>query len=182
MTAACVQPQQQQQQHQHQHQMIHSTHTCFEPKPIYNPNKVRKEKMPRRIQFLEDDDIFEIPHIDDLSDEEVEDVWMSPEDFKVIRRDCQKIIMILEHDSNLIEGMGIELRGLEHHMLSQRKHIDGIQELLYDTVDRLMRFQDETSMDIEDMLADMCRKISSKSEAMARHTALKDEKAARALD
>lgn len=137
--------------------------------------------MSRSVQFSDENQIHEIPHIDDLSDEEIEGVWMSPDDFKDIRRECQKIIMIIEHDSNLLNGMGIELRGLEHHMVKQRKHIEGIQDLLYDTVDRLMRFHDETSMDVGDMLAEMCQKISSRSEALARKIGIEDEAIAQKL-
>ncbi|CAJ1949161.1 unnamed protein product [Cylindrotheca closterium] len=145
------------------------------------PQLVTLENMPRRVQFSGEHKIHEIPHIDDLSDEEIEQVWMSPDDFKDIRRECQKIIMIIEHDSSLLEGMGIELRGLEHHMVKQRKHIEGIQELLYDTVDRLMCFHDETSMDVGDMLAEMCQKISSRSEALARQIGIQDEEIAKKL-
>lgn len=137
--------------------------------------------MPRRLYFSGKNEINEIPHINDLSDEEIEGVWMSPEDFKTIRRECEKIIMIIEHDSSLVEGMGIELRGLEHHMLKQRKQIEGIQDLLYDTVDRIMCFRDETSMDVGEMLAEMCQKISTRSEALARQIGMQDEEVAKGL-
>lgn len=136
-----------------------------------------KERPPRRhVIFAPQEEIFEIPHHSELSQEEIDSVWMSKEEFEAIRRECKKIIMMIQHDSRLVRG--IELRGLEHHTLSRQKRTEELQELLYDTVDRLMAFHEETSMDVSEMLAEMCQKISSGSEEMARQKALEDEKRA----
>ena len=109
----------------------------------------------------------------DLTDEEIDDVWMSPEDFRDIRRQSQKIIIMMEHDSRMFDGVeGIELRGLEHHMLSQRKHIEAIQDLLYDTVDRLMTFRDESMREAFLVLtfrSSLCLPFAMRSRHRRRH-------------
>mmetsp|Transcript_24421 Transcript_24421/g.59809 ORF Transcript_24421/g.59809 Transcript_24421/m.59809 type:complete len:168 (+) Transcript_24421:33-536(+) len=156
-----------------QEELFHSSFTKTDFENDFKRPALPIEQEQRRVTFAPRDEIFEIPHIDDLSDEEVEDVWMSPDDFAEIRRECQTIVMMIEHQSSLLKG--IELRGLEHHMLSQRRHTEELQDLLYETVDNLMHFNEETSMDVSDMLAEMCQKISSRSEALARKTALQDE-------
>ncbi|CAJ1949159.1 unnamed protein product [Cylindrotheca closterium] len=137
------------------------------------PQKATKKS----VRFERHDHVYEIPHIDDLSDEEIDDVWMHPDDFKAIRRECQAIILIIEHDSDLIEGA--ELRGLEHHTSKQKKQAQAIQKLLYDTVERLQTYGDQSSTDVSDMLACMCQKISKRPEAFARQTAAEDEEEAK---
>ena len=161
-----------------QEELIHSSF----PKTVDDDLKattrfIREKPQERNVFFAQQDEIFEIPHLDDLSDEEINDVWMSNEEFAAIRRECKKIIMIIQHDSRLARH--IELRGLEHHMLHQQKATEALQELLYETVDRLLSFREESSMDVSDMLAEMCQKISSRSEVSAHKRGLKDEMIAR---
>ncbi|CAJ1932549.1 unnamed protein product [Cylindrotheca closterium] len=141
--------------------------------PTGTPQKAEKKS----VRFERHDRVHEIPHINDLSDEEIDGVWMHPDDFKTIRRECQAVILIIEHDSDLIEGA--ELRGLEHHMAKQKREAQQIQELLYDTVDRLQKYGDESSTDVSDMLACMCQKISKRPEAFARKIAAEDEEEAK---
>ena len=158
-----------------QEELIHSSF----PKTVVNNDlngsaRCIKDKTRRRpVIFAQHDEIFEIPHLNDLSHEEVNDVWMSPEEFAAIRRECKKLIMVMQHDSRLVRG--IELRGLENHMLSQQKGKEALQELLYETVDRLLSFHEETSMDVSDTMAEMCQQISSRCEASARQRGLQDE-------
>mmetsp|Transcript_3017 Transcript_3017/g.7094 ORF Transcript_3017/g.7094 Transcript_3017/m.7094 type:complete len:169 (+) Transcript_3017:62-568(+) len=137
-----------------------------------------REQAERHVRFSPNDRIFEIPHLNDISDDEVDDVWMSPEDFKAIQRECKAIVLMIQHKHSLLKN--IEIRGLEHHTPSEKEETEGLQDLLYDTVDRLMTFVDDTSMDVSELLAEMCMKISACSEAKARQIALQDEENARA--
>ena len=132
-----------------------------------------EQKAVKSVRFARHDRVRKIPHIDDLTDDEIDAVWMHPEDFKDIRKECKTIILVLEHDPDLVEG--IEIRGLEQHMLHQKNQAQATQKLLYDTVHRLQKFADDSGMDVSDMIASMCNKISSEPEAYARQTALKDE-------
>lgn len=137
-------------------------------------------KCPKRVHFSQrKDEVFEIPHIDDLSDEEIDAVWMHDEDFKAIRKECRNIIMAFEKKSiNVL--IGVELRGLEHHMPSQRKITDATRDILYGTVEKLQCFQDESNVDVSDMMAEMCQKVSLRAVKMAHRMALGDEVEAQA--
>jgi len=135
---------------------------------------VIEEEDSRRVRFSQNDEVFEIPHINDLSDEEVDDVWLSPDDFQSIRRECRKIIIAVQRGwTKALED--IELRGLEHHMLGQREQIETIQGILYGTVEKLQNFNYETQVDVSDTMKDMLQKISSRSRKEARQMALRDE-------
>jgi len=133
----------------------------------------------RHIRFSPNDRVFEIPHLDDLSDDEIYDVWIRREDFEITRRECKTLIRIIQrgHQSRFKD---IELRGLEHHRPREKEEVEGFLDMMYDTVDRLMRFSDDTSIDVSGLLAEMCMKISECSVAKARQTALHDEESARA--
>lgn len=128
-----------------------------------------------KVQFsLSNNQVFEIPHINDMSDTEIDAIWMNCDDFRAIRRECKLIIsMMVQGDDR---QRGVELRGLEHHMPKKIKEIESIQCLLYDTVERLMQFTDDTSVDVTDLLGDMCSQISSKPKESARQIALQDER------
>ena len=132
----------------------------------------------KKVRFASHDKVRTIPHINDLSDEEVDAVWMHPDEFRAIRRECQSIILFIEHgDCDVTDD--IEIRGLEHHMLKQKLEAQALQQLLYDTVDKIQSFGDDCSMDVSDMLASICHKISSRQEELVRKIALQDEKDAR---
>lgn len=163
---------------QTQHLHFNSSFDKFEFEFDESKSPTPQKPEGKKVSFARRDNVYEIPHIDDLSDEEVDQVWMHPDDFKDIRRECKAIILIIEHDSDLLEGA--ELRGLEHHMSKQKKQAQAMQQLLYDTVERLQKFGDESKSDISDMLASMCQKISKRPEADARETALHDEEDAKA--
>ncbi|CAJ1949163.1 unnamed protein product [Cylindrotheca closterium] len=128
----------------------------------------------KSVCFAKHDEVFEIPHMNDLSDEEIDAVWMSDTDFKSIRKECRKVILAIERGC-FKSLAGVELRGLEHHLFSQRKQKDAIREILYSTVEKLQSFQDETKTDVSDMMAEMCQKVSTRSGMMAQQMALGDE-------
>lgn len=143
------------------------------------PTNKTSKTFTKRVCFAEHDEVFEIPHVNDLSDDEIDAVWMSEEDFKSIRKECRMIILAIEREcTNILDG--VELRGLEHHMSTQRKQKAAVREILYGTVEKLQCFQDETNMDVSDMMGEMCQKVSSRSEKMAHRMALGDAVEAKA--
>lgn len=141
-----------------------------------NPNHDQKThaKKEKSVRFAHDDEVYDIPHINDLSDEEVEDVWMSPDDFVMIQRECRKIIMAMER-GYLDELQGVELRGIEKHLKSQREQANKTIITLYDTVEKLQTIQDETGMDVSHRMGRMCGKISARAVRKAHQMALADE-------
>jgi hypothetical protein len=129
------------------------------------------------VRFASHDRVRKIPHINDLSGEEVDAVWMHPDEFRAIRKECQSIILFIEHGSDVPDGM--ELCRLEHHMSKWKEQAQAMQLLLYDTADEIQDYGDDSSIDVSDVLASMCHKISSRQEELARKIALEDEKQAR---
>lgn len=138
------------------------------PLPIGEPSEAV-----RSVCFSERSGVFEIPHINDLSDEEINAVWMSDADFKAIREECRKIIEAIERGFlNIL--VGIELRGLEHHLSIQRNQKAAMREILYDTVEKLQCYEDQTQIDVSDLIGEMCRKVSKQSVQKAHQMALRD--------
>lgn len=138
------------------------------------PDQVR-----RIVRFEPHHQTIEIPHLNDLSCGEIDDIWMNRDDFTAIQKECKAIVLVMGRKRSLLDNF--ELRGLEHHAFSERNEREVLQDILYDIVEKLMRFSDETSMDVTDLMAEMCGKISKKSEYKARQIALQDEKDAMTL-
>lgn len=166
----------------HQTELLHSSFTSFDyehdAKDV--PLPLTYEEAPlqnvRNVRFSRYDEVFEIPHIDDISDDEINDVWMSSEDGSKIRRDCQSIVLMLNSSSANLKG--IEKRGLEQHARSSTEQRRAVQDLLYEAVDRIQTFQDEKGVEASHLIAELCQKISAVSIQAARRAGTQDAIAA----
>ena len=114
-----------------------------------------------RVTFSSTDELQEIPHINDLSDEEVKDVWMSREELQTIRRQCATIVKFMDMDSAIRHG--VCLRGLEQNTPSYVELQVGIRRQLYDAVYAIQQFQETTGVLVPDLLAETCQKYSKES-------------------
>ena len=74
--------------------------------------------MKKNVQFSDYDDIFEIPHINNMSREEIQDCWMTDQDFKNIRLECRHAVKAFDNalkHTHLPEGY--YLRGLDQQTM-----------------------------------------------------------------
>jgi hypothetical protein len=126
----------------------------------------------RRLRFAKYDEVFEIPHIDDLSEEEAGSVWMSRGELKEIRKRARETVSLIDDPnfggaltSRRRGGGGLCIRGLDQHTPSYNKKRDAAQNLTYDIVFQLKRFHDV--VDVHGLIAGLCGKCSSPSVAAA---------------
>jgi hypothetical protein len=159
--------------------MLHSSFTTFnyeQKAPLPLPEDVAVQH--RKVNFAPYDQVFEIPHIDDLSDDEVANVWMSPEDGSKIRQECQSIVVMMNNECENLKD--VETRGLEQHAMAYTEQCKAIKYLLYEAVNRIQSFQEEKGVEVSHLIAELCQKISAVSVTTAQRTATRDSMVANA--
>ena len=72
---------------------------------------------PKGVTFGQFDDVYEIPHLKNMSQEEIDDCWMSEEDFRVIRVECRDAIKALDNGLKQDLPEGYYLRGLDQQTM-----------------------------------------------------------------
>jgi hypothetical protein len=131
--------------------------------------RVKKEK--KRVRFSKFDDVFEIPHIKDLSTQEIRDVWMADEDFKSIRQECIGAVEIIGKGD---VSDGFLLRGLDQHTLKYKTARETIGRKVTDVVLSIQEFERASGVDASELMAKMCFKYSEPAVAAAQITAISD--------
>lgn len=177
-----------------------------------NTNKFKRQhqhqKRPRLpvvgVRFSPYDEVIEIPHINDLSDDEINDVWMSRKELTSIRRRAKSLIKLMDLGS--VHMNGLHLRGLDQNTPTYTRKREAVQQLLHDTVHQIQYFRhndedhhhyhyhrragyddDDVSsslssssssplaLDHDLLLAEICQKVSNLSTVSAIEYAKKDE-------
>lgn len=81
---------------------------------VRTQGKLRGPGESKSIRFSERNETFEIPHLDDWPDEDIDAVWYSPEDYSQIKTAYQATIFLMESGKNLDSDPEHETRGLEY--------------------------------------------------------------------
>lgn len=140
--------------------------------PMEGRNPRRRRRKNATVTFSATDELQEIPHINDLSDEEVSSVWMTREELQAIRRQCATIVKFMDMDSAAQHG--VCLRGLEQNTPNYVAIQVEIRRQLYDAVHAIQDFQYSTGMQLPDMLAESCQKFSHDSVIQAQIVGMND--------
>lgn len=77
-------------------------------------------KTPKGVTFGLFDDVYEIPHLKNMSQEEIDDCWMTEEDFRVIREECRDVVKALDNGLKQEVSEGYFLRGLDQQTMVSR--------------------------------------------------------------
>ena len=115
--------------------------------------------------------MFEIPHINDLSDDIVENCWMGPDDFKSIRVDCLSTVKEIDTGK---QPEGYFLRGLDQHTMKYKERRDEIGRQVYMAVFELQTYQWSTGVDATDLIARASSKYSEPAAIAAHMAAISD--------
>jgi hypothetical protein len=126
----------------------------------------------RRLRFSPYDEVFEIPHINDLSEEEVDGVWMSQDEIKAVRRNAKCMVALMDKGDNHMEGL--EVRGLDQNTPSYARRREAILKLVYQAVNRIQTYQEANGVQVPELMAELCQKISSSSVAAAQKLGMLD--------
>jgi hypothetical protein len=167
MTKSSAIAQQQQQQHHDRKNEIKSIETTTTTADKKKIQQSQKQKQHHHIEFSDFDLVFEIPHINDMTPEEIHDQWMTSEDLSNIRRGC---IGTVRDINNGDPPEGTFLRGLDQHTLKYKERKEEIDRRVYDAVFRIQEFQRTSGVDATDVMANLCARYSEPS-VVAAHTA-----------
>jgi hypothetical protein len=169
---------------------------------IYRSLLTSKNSFPKTLQFHRYDEVFEIPHLNDFSDEEVDATWHSKHKYEEIRLSCLRTVQLVEQkiqkqlqmddessweyasdsdDGNDQDRSTIDIescycsRGLEKHCSKDRASRKSQKELSYQVVWAVVRLAQQKGMTLTAMMSQMYGKSCSKAVLEARLLPLKDE-------
>ena len=140
----------------------------------------KKQRSERRIRFSKYDAVYDIKHINDFTDQEIQDCYMNPNELKAIRMECR--VAVKEYDGKgkdgnkeHVEKEGYYLRGLDQHTNKYRERKDDIAKQVYDAVFRIQDFAWNSGVDdCTDMIAKASMKYSEPSVIAAQMAAMSD--------
>ena len=145
----------------------------------------RRRQHRRSIQFAKQDEIYEIPHIDDMSDEEIDDVWLSNREMKKVRQEARSIVSLIDSDDFMLDDYndGLCVRGLDQHTKTYMNRRQAENDLMFEAVFRLQPFKQRTNIDVnvDGLIADLCAKYSVAAVVAAANRAKFDEQEAMAV-
>ena len=135
-------------------------------------NPMRTQRKYKTVTFSPTDELQEIPHINDLSDEEVSDVWMTRAELQGLRRQCAAIVKFIDMESAVQHG--VCLRGLEQNTPAYVAVQVTIRSKLYDAVYAIQHFQLTTGTVVTDLLSETCQQLSHDSVLQAQIVGMLD--------
>ena len=101
----------------------------------------KKKQKKKYVRFSKTRKVRRIPHINDMTREQIVECWMQPEDFRSIRLECRAVVKAVDSGRPLPEGYF--LRGLDQQTMEYRERSDGVVRRVYDAVFRVQQYQKE---------------------------------------
>jgi hypothetical protein len=123
----------------------------------------------RSVSFSLHNHVEEIAHLKDMSEEEVESIWISPHELAKIRQTCIRLATLSDLRDDKKE------RGLEQQTSSEMARKEHIRCRLYKAVSAIQEYQIKNKVSIPDILAGICQKYSAAYELEAHVVGLRDE-------
>jgi hypothetical protein len=140
----------------------------------------------RSVRFsLSPDKIWEIPHIDDISQDEIKDVWMSPTEQKHIRRNCRDTIRRVYKFTGITADITtlfqdgddhcVCVRGLEQYQSDNALKYQETRQSAYEAVFQTQKVQQSklNNFKLPELIAVLYRQISEQSKREAHARALR---------
>ena len=144
----------------------------------------------RRVRFAYFEEVIEIPHHSEYSDEEFYSMFMDRQEASQIRRECQRLVRLMENQRRNSQGKKCRhfreltkrhelsemcMRGLEKHTAEMNSELRATQDMLYSAVYKIQDLALPPGMiDKDHMIAEMCQRITCKHSIAARKLAIHD--------
>jgi hypothetical protein len=136
----------------------------------------------RSVKFLPDPEVFEIPHVNDFTDEEIDQMYYSRDELDEIQDDVWDLVDMLNLGIEHTGKNDFTKRGLvdlkDEHVRRRRR----MRRKAYNIVFRLQEYKafgDLQCVQASEVMAELCQECTAKSLREARILARKDEIAAR---
>jgi hypothetical protein len=138
------------------------------------PAELRKALLDRQVHFAEYDEVWEIPHINNLSDEEVDGVWMTQDELRTIRRRCLAMVKLMEKDEEKARQKMPCTRGIYEHTKQYTEKRHQTRNKVYEAVFSAQDHHDATGEYDAELLREISRKYSYVSVLQAQVVGLRD--------
>ena len=115
--------------------------------------------------------MIEVPHVNDFSDAEKRDIWMTSEEFLSIRMECLGKVGSIGNEK---VTDGFLLRGLDQHTNRYKATRDFIARQVYDAVLSVQDFEKRNNVDCSELISKLCIKYSEPSRIAAQSAAISD--------
>lgn len=121
------------------------------------------EPVERCITFAAFDEVIEIPHLKDLSDDEINSVWMTCEEWNAMRTECAELTNIMDDAPSMDNPFAFYTRGLASHTEVHRARKQMYRDVMYDAMSHVLSsHQNATKGDcLEALLAEVSRVCSA---------------------
>jgi hypothetical protein len=133
-----------------------------------------------KVQFADHDIVYEIPHVNDMYDEEISAVFLTVGELRALREECKTLVRMIDDGLHVFDGKELfDTRGLEAHTQEYTRRASELRDNLYDSIHAAQCFQDAWGEDASDAIAQLSREVSAISTEIARATAKEDARAVR---
>ena len=122
----------------------------------------------RSVSFSSLDLVVDIPHINDMAEEEIKDVWLSPDELEEIRSSCHRLVTFMNLTNNLTE------RGLEKHTDVIQNQKMALQSHVNELVLGIQEYQRLRGIVDPNQIAEHCRKYTAAALLEAHVMGLRD--------
>ena len=132
-----------------------------------------KEQRPKHsVCFEKYDLVYDIPHIDDMDDKQVDSIWYTPDEMKQITKTAKNIVR--DVNAGVLDVCDDDVLGLEKHTTSATKLRKDQLNDIYDAVLGMQSFQKRRGLSLPHTVADICRKQTESSKQEAYEKAIRD--------
>ena len=115
----------------------------------------------RNVHFADHDSVVEIPHINDMSDEEVEGQYMSQTELQSIREQCKVYVRMIDEGLHMYKGKAkFCTRGLDQHIHAYTSQAQEIRDCIYDSVFSVQELQETADADLSELIAKVSQRLS----------------------
>jgi hypothetical protein len=121
----------------------------------------------RSVMFSEFIKIVDIPHISDLSNDEIENTWMSREEMQFVKMECVDTVALMNAGATLNENYGICERGLEKHTDRGLEQSKRVRCCAYEAVFGMQKFHRLKGFSLPNLMAELYSSSSAPSQSEA---------------
>jgi hypothetical protein len=122
-------------------------------------------------QFIE---VVDIPHINDLSNEEIENTWMSREELHFFKMECLDTVVLMNAGETLNENDGLCERGLEKHTAGSLERIARVRCCAFEAVFGMQKFHRLKGFSLPNLMAELYSSSSAPSQSEAHQMGFQD--------
>jgi hypothetical protein len=131
----------------------------------------------RSVMFAEFIKVVDIPHIKNLSNEEIENTWMSREEMRFVKMECLDTLALMNAGETLNENIGLCERGLEKHTVISLERSGRIKCCAYEAVFGMQKFHRLRGFSLPNLMAELYNSSSAPSQSEARKRGFRDASA-----